>query len=145
MLGTINKGYAKAVDLKYYSLIRESTKLDTNSYLVLYFHTDGSCSGCITEILSQLDCINKSELSNVEIACFVTGSREIETSAFRKNFSYLGSVFLNSDNIAKKLGLKYNSTLAIINFYGEILLDLNQKEATVYRLCNKITNIVPEY
>ena len=126
------------VDNQTFTKITNQMKLDSNKYAILYFHSNGSCEYCIEEILSQLNCISERKMENFKIACFVYGNREIEIKSFRKNYSRIGTIFLNSVSYEEKLGLKKDTKIAVVGGTGDIIIELSQKEAVAFKLCDNI-------
>ena len=120
---------------------RNKIQLDSNQYTIIYFHIDGSCSSCIDNTLSQLYCIKELGIQNLKITCWVHGDREKEILTFKKIHNSLGSIFLNSNDLSEKLGLKNNTAIALFGYDGKLLLELSLTESSKLNFCKTVSEI----
>lgn len=106
----------------------EKCSLGEDEKVIVIFQSLTSCPKCYHNIHYIIESSKKESTSDFKILAFVNCHREKELKVFKKKYNC--DYFLAVGGIETKeiLGIARNTELAIFNYHGELLLDLNDED-----------------
>ncbi len=110
-------------DTEYWNSIIEKTGLKKGEYLVINYYAFGDCDACIKQSRLFFNCIrtNHKDLK-VKYLTLVFCTREIELNLFKEKFKWEYPILRTGGKAKKSLGLDINTTIALFDFKGNLLL-----------------------
>ncbi len=124
--------------------IRQLTNLNTGQKLIVTFQeVGGNCVKCYDVPVALIESLKaRIELSNIKIVAAVKCNRDIELNVFKKQYDWNYYIYADKKNLAKQLGVKPISGLAVFDYSGKLLLELEAKKGVFAEDIDKLENVL---
>ncbi len=124
--------------------LRTLTNLQAKEKLVITFQElGGSCVKCYSIPLALIESVkNRNNLSDFKIVAAVKCNRDIEVNIFKKQNDWKYYLYADKNDLAKKLGINHLSGLAVIDYSGKVLLELEAKKGVSTEDVDKLAAVL---
>ncbi len=109
--------------------IRTLTKLNKNEKLLVTFQeVGGNCIKCYSVPVALIESVkSRMDLKKVKIVAAVRCNRDIEINVFKKQYDWKYFIYPDKNNLRKELKIKPFTGLAVLDYAGKIILELDAK------------------
>lgn len=110
--------------------IRDLTKLQQGEKLIVTFQeVGGNCVKCYAVPVSLIESVkSRMDFDKVKIVAAVRCNRDIEINIFKKQYKWQYFIYPDKNKLRKELGVKPLSGLAVLDYSGNLLLELEAKK-----------------
>ncbi len=110
--------------------IRNLTGLQKDEKLIVTFQeVGGNCIKCYSVPVALIESVkSRMDLKNVKIVAAVRCNRDIEINVFKKQYDWKYFIYPDKNKLRKELSVKPLSGLAVLDYTGNVLLELEAKK-----------------